>query len=214
MKATAFFGKKTDLSVPSEIGLMRNFDELLVHHPEQQGLRNGPLQDIMRRPKRRRVRQLGHHQPDSRRFSEMHQPLHRRCPANARIVSRQSRHDRIVVQSNVDTIHQIRRKYPALQKSRGFSGKIFKMVVLKGRPARCHICEIFEVPGCMFSGFGSALIFCNSVQILVGKTRGFSGRGFEGSKNSKKLPLSRDFLTQIGENSGTFSGEKWIFPTR
>ena len=49
---------------------------------------------------------------------------------------------------------------------------------------------------------------------LVKKTRGFSGRGFERFKNSKKLPISRDFLTQIEENFGTFAEEKWIFFTR
>ena len=53
------------------------------------------------------------------------------------------------------------------------------------------------------------VVFC-----LVEKTRGFSGRGSEGFKNSKKLPISRDFLTQIEENFGTFAEEKWIFFTR
>ena len=49
---------------------------------------------------------------------------------------------------------------------------------------------------------------------LVLKTRGFSGRGFERFKNSKKLPISRDFLTQFGEKIGTSVEEKWIFFTR
>ena len=52
------------------------------------------------------------------------------------------------------------------------------------------------------------------VLFLVKKTRGFSGRGFERFKNSKKLPISRDFLTQFGEKIGTSVEEKWIFFTR
>ena len=50
---------------------------------------------------------------------------------------------------------------------------------------------------------------------LVEKTGGTSGgRGFEGLKSSKKLPISRDFLTQIEKNFGTFVEEKWFFFTR
>ena len=49
---------------------------------------------------------------------------------------------------------------------------------------------------------------------LVEKKGGTSGRGFEGLKSSKKLPISRDFLTRFREIFETFLEEKWIFFTR
>ena len=36
------------------------------------------------------------------------------------------------------------------------------------------------------------------VYFFVKKTGGFSGRGFKGLKSSKKMLISRDFLTQFG----------------
>ena len=49
------------------------------------------------------------------------------------------------------------------------------------------------------------LLFLESDEIFsVEKTGGTSGRGFERFKNSKKLPISRDFLTQFEKNFGTF----------